>query len=579
MLNLSGDMLPDLELYKDNLSADKTVYFDQIKSLHMLKYDKQVLATLEAGLLDYIRTKSGNRIMTLKRDDIIDFLIKYERVPEGRMLVRDSKGTRISLDRKKVINPLEEAGYAPGFMYWYIPYVEYKSATQNFESFINRASRSAHLSAEGFPLVECSYFLSIASTGRLYYKDENIQAIPKRYLSAMTVPADYFLVWGDFAQIDLRVAFHLYLRGNPKYDEIFRKYDDKYEAVARIIHLVLGQEFNPEQFKKDRNSYKVSVLSRLYDASIDTMLRSNPNVEFVKFLDRFFKEHQYYQKAVRDLKEIIENGVQLEMRDYFGYENTIAIENQDENFKEAINFPVQSTSNSIVVHLVNSIVRRFREAGFNEDKFRVYLIRHDEPIFMVHKDCAHYLHILKDYSKVQVDDWDELLVDPYFGFSYGEVDNDLMMLYEQVSDIYKGQMTPRKIGEKRKYKPAKSVFNFSVEYTDLNGRLLVTALYKNWVVNFEVDTPEQIIDWMVDFAKDKDCVQLNLNGYLPKVVDYRKGLFIQTKDVENTPRVKARILMRYRKNQILEEAGFYDDMEELSPSDVEYCMSVKEVAV
>lgn len=51
---------------------------------------------------------------------------------------------------------------------------------------------------------------------------------------------------------------------SPENDEIMNRYEDKYEALARIVSKSLGREFDLDKFKTDRKLYKKLTLATVY---------------------------------------------------------------------------------------------------------------------------------------------------------------------------------------------------------------------------------------------------------------------------------------------------------------------------
>jgi hypothetical protein len=234
-----------------------------------------------------------------------------------------------------------------------------------------------------------------------------------------------------------------------EYADIFRESPDRYEGMARIVGKKLGMPFNAEKFKEERTSYKVGTLARTYGMYVTNLIRKTGNKEFAKTLDAYFKDNARYMAYVENINRMIATRKEIVIRDYFGVERAIVVRRKDRHvIFQCLNTPIQSTSNSIVINFVNAVIKRFRALGFGPDKFRVYLIRHDEPVFMIHKDCRPYINLIRDYQTVAVDDWSLLTMHGEVGYNYGVRDEEL------TKDLEKEfEETPRFALEHKDYSP------------------------------------------------------------------------------------------------------------------------------
>ncbi len=417
---------PCFKEYEENLGKDLAIYMDKNLLDKRLRLIRQKEITAAYNLKSYMSVKSGYSF-SLGKDNIVNFLLNVEKI--NPFHITDKKTAKYSLNKDKLLLPMLSRGVGKEFLYWYFPYIRYKTMRENMNSMRKRMKDVE----DG--LLKITYMLEgPAATGRYYTKSDNVQAIPLEFLDCLTVEKDWYLVWGDFAQIDFRVAYNTILKGcNEEHDQVFFSYKDKYEALSRIIHKLTDTEFNYNVFKKDRNKYKVATLARFYGSNINQLYPKVLDREFLDSLEIYFKTNKKYQEFTSNLSTLCKLNVDICMRDYFNVERVIS--RSEHSFRKknmGLNFPIQATSNSIIMHTVNSILREFESRGVR-DKIEVYLVRHDEPLFKVHKDALKHLDVIKNHSYVYVDDWDVLTMEGFVGKRYLKPDPNIMKEFNSIS--------------------------------------------------------------------------------------------------------------------------------------------------
>lgn len=311
-----------------------------------------------------------------------------------------------------------------------------------------------------------------AMTGRYYTRNDNIQNIPKLYLPCMrSISDDYLLVWGDLDQIDLRVAYYAILSESEEDDVIFKSCDDKYEAVARIIDKKLGRDFNLELFKDNRKKYKTGILARCYGQSLSSLTREVGDADFARMLDNYYKSNKRYMQMYQNADMMCRSYDTIEVYTYFGNCCPVDLTNESTSegkLKSVLNCPIQSTSNDVIMHMVNKTVREFRDMGVDEDKFRVYMIRHDEPIFMIHKSVLDYLPIIRKNTVMQIDNWGPITMSLDIGTYYTVSEYGEYGHFFGNEDIHSGAdfSTPTK-----KYNPFSTVMEDKMTEVSLIGSI------------------------------------------------------------------------------------------------------------
>lgn len=420
MLVLSSKNTPNSFEYFNNLSYDRRVFFDRKQVIDIMIYE-QALAETERNLsIDSLCTGMGIGDLYLgdeskfgsgkvSRDLIKEYLLDSVGDKKRYLLEvynKESRSREISLSKEKVLKPLLNKGYSTEFLSEFISFREHNKAAGDMAKKLKERFNNTHVDN----VSELSYSWTKSITGRLYTVNENIQNIAKVYLSAMRGPSDdYLLVWGDFDQIDLRVAYYTILSESAEDDDIFEHTDDKYEAVARIMDKKLNREFNLEKFKENRNKYKKGILARCYGQSLSQLNETIGDKDFCVMLDNYYKQNKRYSCWYDSIIELIRSDVDsVDIYTYFGSKNHVKLSDcktSAEKLDRLLNCPIQGTSNDIVMHMTNETVKSFRSAGISEEFFRVYMIRHDEPIFLIHKDYLHMLPKIQSNTMISVDDW------------------------------------------------------------------------------------------------------------------------------------------------------------------------------
>lgn len=331
-----------------------------------------------------------------------------------------------------------------------------KTYFNSMNSIQTRLIKSEDVTNEDLPIAYISSCYTKKMTGRYYTENYNIQGWNKQSIDCFTSKKDYFLVWADFAQIDFRVACNLLLlKDNPELKKYFIKTEDKYEAFCRMIYADAGIEFDYQNFLANRKAIKASVLSALYGAGLRSIEKNFKDKRCAKIMQAFFEKNKGRNDYIQKLRDALMYSAEIHCIDYFGEVNRIPVKmnaaeyERAHELKSAINNSIQSTSNSIVMHWCNTVVKYFRDLGFGPDMFRVYLNRHDEMIFEAHKSMMPYMWIFEETSSIFIDDWFELSIEPNFGYNYTVNDEELTKQYKEVVSSNSDKITKGNIGEPR----------------------------------------------------------------------------------------------------------------------------------
>lgn len=296
---------------------------------------------------------------------------------------------------------------ATEFLTQYMAHRSMKSKRDSLRKLVEGCKNSVAKDRYGRDLAKIPFIASEQVNRRFNYKNYDIiSQIPKSEASMIGVEDGYFLAWGDFAQSDFRVAYNLFMR-SPENDEIMNRYEDKYEALARIVSKSLGREFDLDKFKTDRKLYKKLTLATVYGMADSGVPEEN---EFIQMFSQFLStcdKYVEYRKRISD-NSLMQTPIRI--TSYFGYDQYAMPDsrNADKLMYDALNMPNQTGTSELVILTVNSILETARECGLSEDQFGLYLTRHDEPIFRIKEDAMEYLWILKKHSTILVDDWTPL---------------------------------------------------------------------------------------------------------------------------------------------------------------------------
>ncbi len=499
MLNLTSPIAPDFDQYEKNIGAQGThVYVNYYKYVSILNEFIGKLNSAQSQLEKLLSLASLNKHFTVNSTSIIGCLVDFCGLNERDLQVRNrDKEYVYSLDQTKVLEPLKQkldsqaatAGegrrLASEILDTYLEYKEYKVIVDNARAKIKRFRKSEKPGWFG-DLYEIDFMYEQKDTGRYYTKNDNLQNWNLNMVPCLTAPQEYFLFWADFAQIDFRVAYHVYLKQpGSEYDEIYKSREDKYQAMYEIMCKSLDQEPDISLFKANRKAFKKAILSAVYNASENSLAQDMHNPELAKSLYTYIYKNPGYNQFRKTLDRVIDYGVEVPVRDYFGFTRNIPLPTsgdwwaKNQVVSKGCNTPIQATSNGILMLWLEAVLEGFEKYGFSREKHVVpYLIRHDEVIFMVHQSVMPYLWVFNEFMQIALDDWDLLELEPHIGIHYKQPMEGLEKTYARLIEEHKNDYTPRTSFNPRPdiYRPVSdviSIFTFSMhtaqEYARIQG--------------------------------------------------------------------------------------------------------------
>lgn len=456
MLNLRSVEGVDLEAYKNILNEHPEVYIDVQNLESDLAHDKNHIDSIKDRMVEYMNFASDGCIKYFNKENLRYHLTLFEGVPESMLEYYDYKfqGMKKSLDMEKIIKPLYKAGFACELLELYMKYSSKLTKYNNTVSMLKSTTACDEYAENGHKLRKLSFEYHMQSTGRLYARNYSVQTIAVCYIKHLTVPKGRFLYWGDFGQIDLRVAWNLYLK-NQETDKIYKSYSDKYEAISRILHMTLERAFSIAEFSKERDLYKKLTLERCYGAALTSLIRDCGDPGFAKTMDDFYLENKSYQKRVARLKQSISDYPRFNTVDYFGVERMIDMQQSaSQKTRQALNTPIQSTSNSIMARYVIKLREKLDMLGIPHDWVVPYMLRHDEMVFSLDERMKQHLWIFEDLRHIYVDDWDVIAMEANFGKYYDVQDEELQTVFNVNLEQNRDKLVPHEISYRLKeYQP------------------------------------------------------------------------------------------------------------------------------
>lgn len=417
----------DIDLYDQRINRTGYILYDRDsveKNNKYYKFHAETCLDLARMRMVY---KSGNQCCYLDRNSILRYLMEFENCPESffKTSRRNSNSGGYSLDSKKVLGPLKSKGFAEEFITNYIEHKSWKTKCGKLNSILNSCREFVAESTTGKKLYKLPFYASVQKNRRFNYHDFDIIAqIPKSMANCISVEDGYFLAWGDFAQSDFRIAYNLFLR-SPENDKLFNAYEDKYEALARMICNMNHEKFDYDKFKSERQVYKRNTLATMYGQR-SALLEEDAN--FIRTFATFIEKMPGYSNYLKRLNQYITMRLPILVSSYFGFKQQIydaPTISRDSVRNDALNTPVQTGTSEIVIATVNSILDKCYAAGYTEDDISLYMTRHDEPIFKIKSSAKGVFSILHDHTTIIVDDWTPLRLDWNFGYSYKESDEAL----------------------------------------------------------------------------------------------------------------------------------------------------------
>ena len=526
----------NFDLYEKRIRQSGYVLYDRTAfkvARNMLFGDSGVLKLMA---IDTMAQRTRCRKQGIIKEQVLSYLIDWEGVPE-HYFIKDRSSSSLSIDMKKCLSVVYENGYASEFLEYYMEHRSLLSLVNKMDKLMERFCNETAVNEYGLPLSRITYSVSQQANFRYNYKDPDIIAvIPKRTASCLSVEKGYLLDWGDFAQSDFRVAYNLFLRSEEN-DRLMLKYEDKYEALARMVAKELGHKFDYEEFKRDRKLYKTLTLATMYGTRGSKIKEQDT---FISVLSKFLMRCPKYKAYYSGLNDLCQLGLPLTITSYFNNEQASPEKSSiDATVNRALNCPVQSGTSELVILTVNKILDCFYSRGYTEDDICVYCVRHDEPVFKMKKEVMKDSWIFENFKTILVDDWTPLSLTFEFGYNYLVADKDLTARFnksvaENASRIDTVEGTSGKV-----YKPVPSVLKLQVYNICVPGHGTVIAYY---------DESRNKVHYSIAQTEDVEQIKLAIRQELHSLsleAGY-KGVIVSTACFEGEDYNQAGLYIRYK---------------------------------
>lgn len=544
MHKFSKDTFIDFDKYERHLRYLSHIYLDYNGLVGALNQAMQLNNTYQQQATRYMEVMSGRTLSFISRTDcLIEFLTDFEGCPKRRFMTKKNQ-SGVSVNRKNVLEPLRNDGYAPEFLDLYFEYSTYKKMCSSISLLLSKHSFTATdvCGNNNEQLQQCNFNVSQQQNFRYNYSGHDIITIPKPCNNCVTVPKGKLLAWGDFSQADLRSAYNIFIRDDENI-EIVKQYSDMYEAIARIVADANNEDFNSEEFKEKRNIMKAVILSCVYGKRGDIeKSKAEFLKEFGEYLDNKCPRYMEYRRRIRNYTKT-KNDIYLDT--YFGQSLRV---NNDFSYSyepmslenKCLNYPIQSCTSLIVIMTVNAILDRFYELGYTEDQIGVYYTRHDEPVFILDEEVMKDSWVFEDFKKIFIDDWYPMELSFEFGYNYTIPNPGLLEKYNESVENNRHKIHHEEMDKPsgKMFLPLKETYDIHLGVAKTFDEQIVYAFYdpaKNVcayrkVPEFDYRYIEQFIcDW------DREDLEYSLirvcNRGLDKNTVYRRVHYSYTTDI------------------------------------------------
>ena len=472
MIRFTKDSVVDTEKYEHYLNYRKYIYLDRTRVQLTVKYQESQMRTASELALRQMRAETANRLVSIGvKDNIFEYLIDYVGCPESRFKNRKTSG--LSLDKKKVLLPLYNNGYAKEFIENYLNSASLKTITGKMKNIVAKLYDEPKKNNYGDEIYKLGFNVEQQTNLRYNYNNTDIITIPKLYNDCITVPEGYVIAWGDFAQSDLRIAYNLLIR-DERNAKIMDACKDKYEGIARIIAEENGEKFDQANFKKERDLYKVYVLATIYGRRTGDSKEANDFIhKFAKYLETCPRYVEYFNR----INNRYQLGLSMFITGYFGHKEAVAINpiRKDDTVNFALNSPIQTGTSEIMILTVNEMLKKFYEHGCTEEDICLYYTRHDEPVFIMKESLMSKTWLFEECSEIHVDNWTPLRLDFNYGYRYKEPNQRLQKIAKEVIEMNRHSLTqiPRDTSSEYNYMPLRKTLLLSMGYAKIADKAVI----------------------------------------------------------------------------------------------------------
>lgn len=399
-----------MEDYVEILASSLKIYIEESRLLKAFDEACFLATDYKHLALMWLKIESAGNYTSLNPDNLKDYLMSI-----GVDLNKRSKGrVTISLDLKKVVQPLIDRGVAPELLGAYKDYRKFNSYANTLRKLVEMRPKQ-HVTESGRFIDEFDTHIEEQENLRVYYKQIAVVSVPKIFSSIITTRDDtHYIAWCDYPQADWRFAYNLFIKDEEN-AKIMRQCTDAYEGLARMVQ---GDQFSAENFKEMRKDFKVHCLKVFYNSKDGTPIPSA--------IRSFFHKCPKYQRLLFDLSALYSFKLPICCTSYFGFEQLIPEGSYvDEFLAKALNTPIQTFTSHIVNETVYGVLHKFWDLGYTKDDINIYYVRHDEPLFMFSQKILKDAWIFKECSEIYIPGFTPIHLDFHYGRYYQEEDSFL----------------------------------------------------------------------------------------------------------------------------------------------------------
>lgn len=275
------------------------------------------------------------------------------------------------------------------------------------------------------PYVHMSFNQNV-TTGRMSCRDPNLQNIPRkdtRIRQAFVCPEDYYFVFADYSQVEVRLTAHYsedpimldaYSRGQ---DIHTRTASEMFAVPYDELISVLGDDTHEyyKKFESFRSTAKTINFGIIYGVGAPGLSHQIPRPERYehvpdrawidvcqKYIDRYFEKYRYVKRFINKCKREVKKNA--EIPNYFGrirhlpHINAHKIVGDEYRWmsgkaeRQAANFVIQSTAADVF----KTATVRVAEEVFKGTNSHIINLVHDEIQSYIHKDELYLLNKKRD---------------------------------------------------------------------------------------------------------------------------------------------------------------------------------------
>ena len=517
----------DVDLYEMRLHKNQLVYIRKDLANSLLQKQSSSISTYYQILMGEMMIISAREHFDpTNAESVYLTLVNGCNVPPHKLSSNNSRG--FSLESDKRLKPiLEKALEYPNtesneniirILEPYIAWKSVKNQTGTMRNNLNKAVKTPFTNEYGDELCGFKFLVAKQTNLRFNYSNVALINIPKMYNHAISCPKGRVLVWGDFEQSDLRIAYNLLLRTKEN-SKIMDEAKDKYEGIARLLALANNEEFSVDKFKEERPLYKETVLATIYGKEGSGSERA---MDIIKKMKVFLNSCPRYKEFLRRIYLNIALGKPIILTGYFGHEEIREVGfdlKADIDF--CLNSPNQTGTSELIILLVNAILDTFYSLGYTEDQIYVYYVRHDEPIFVMDECVLEDAWVFKQYEDIFVDNWTPLKMSFEAGYIYKEPNEGLMNKMKNSVTLNKDKITLISRDESQdieEYYPIADVMTFGVNtmtYTDNGVQKTIVGIYNDTDKTFGIITLATTDRYAI-YNTVQNCILQNEEDYIKR---------------------------------------------------------------